>query len=74
MVPSSGANISSDEDLDSLNRKPITIIVTKDRINAARTGNIDPKIVPPKIPANAGPRIKPRLEDIANFPKFLLLF
>ena len=42
MVPSSGTNISSDEGLDSLNRKPITINVTKDRINAPRTGNIAP--------------------------------
>ena len=49
MVVSSGTKISFDEGLDSLNRKPIAIIVTKDRINAARTGNIDPKIVPPKF-------------------------
>jgi hypothetical protein len=31
-------------------------------------------IVAPKIPANAGPTIKPRFEDIAILPKFLLLF
>ena len=31
-------------------------------------------IVAPKIPANAGPTIKPRLEDTAILPKFLLLF
>jgi hypothetical protein len=42
MVLSSGSNISFDDGLDSLNRKPITISVTKDRANAARTDNIVP--------------------------------
>jgi hypothetical protein len=42
MVPSSGTNISSDGGLDSLNRKPITVNVTKDKIKAAKTGNIAP--------------------------------
>ena len=73
MVPSSGTNISSVLGLDSFNRKTITAMVIKDKISAAKTGNIAPYIVPPKIPASAGPRINPRLEDIAIFPKFLLL-
>jgi hypothetical protein len=37
MVPCSGTNISSFEwDLDSFNRRTITIIVTKDKFNAAK--------------------------------------
>jgi hypothetical protein len=53
--------------------KTITTKTTKDRINAANTGSTSPYTVAPRIPANAGPTIKPRLEDIAIFPKFLLL-
>jgi hypothetical protein len=51
MVPCSGTNISFGGDFDSFSRKTITIIVTKNKINAANTGNIAPQTVPPKIPA-----------------------
>jgi hypothetical protein len=72
MLASSGTRISGDECLDSFNLKPITISVINDRSNAAETGNIAPYIVPPKMPAIAGPKIKPRLADTAIFPKLLL--
>ena len=62
------------DDLNSFNVTVITIKVTKERINAAKTGNIFPKIVEPKIAANAGPTINPRFEDMAILPKLLLLF
>ena len=72
-MPFSGTSTTPDDGLNSFNDKPITIKVTKERINAAITCNISPKIVDPKIAANAGPTINPRLEDIAILPKFLLL-
>jgi hypothetical protein len=54
--------------------KPITNKVIRERTRAARTGKTSLYIVEPKIPAIAGPTIKPRLEDTAILPKFLLLF
>jgi hypothetical protein len=74
MVPFSGTSTTPDGDLNSFNATAITIKVIKERINAAQTGNIFPKIVEPKIAANAGPTINPRLEDMAILPKLLLLF
>ena len=74
MVPFSGTSATPDGALNSFNAIAIAIKVTKERINAAKTGNIFPKIVEPKIAANEGPTIKPRLEDMAILPKLLLLF
>src|SRR5689334_9229182 len=74
MVPFSGTSTTHGGDLNSFNAIAITTKVTKERINAAKTGNIFPKIVEPKIAANAGPTINPRLEDMAILPKLLLLF
>ena len=74
MVLFSWISIVDDGELNSFKDKPITIKVTKERINAAITGNILPNMVEPRSAANAGPTINPRLEDIAILPKFLLLF
>ena len=74
MVLFSGTTIVVDDELNSFKDKPITIKVTRERINAAITGNILPNMVEPRSAANAGPTINPRLEEIAILPKFLLLF
>jgi hypothetical protein len=76
MVPFSSVacTIPGGGGLNSFKVSPITIKVTKERINAAKTGSILPKIVEPKIAANAGPTINPKLEDMAILPKLFPLF
>jgi len=50
----------------------ITNMAARERNKAANTGSDSSKTVAPKTPAIAGPTIKPRLDEIAILPKFLL--
>jgi hypothetical protein len=60
--------------LDSFNIKAITNNAVVEINNTERTVNISLYTVPPKIPANAGLTINPRLDDIDNLPKFCFIY